>query len=426
MLRGPHPFLFVLGSSFALASGACSSGSSADAPAPDDGGVDVAEGGSSTGDSSAVDTGGGADAGDAAREGGVTGDTDRVDTTVPPADGSGESLASSFVFVGCNRLKKGDWDPTANPSSANVPQLTQTFVDIVAMPDAPRFFFMTGDLVLGLQTDATIMAGQLDAWATLYKAAPIAAKVPVVPIVGNHEMLYKDKAAGVELSNGPSDAVWTTWLAAQGFDAHAGNGPTRAAPNADALQDDQSKLSYSYDDGPIHFVVLDTDTWTTTADPATGSTQIGWIALEWLKADLAAAQASAGVSSIFVFGHKPIVSPTGKTGSDATINPSLVPELETLLDGTAKVKGYFCAHAHQWDAQRLPGSRGVYQVVAGNGGSPLESGWAVASPYYGFTEARVYTSGRVGVVSHQRPVPSPYYATSTVAATPVAELTIAP
>ena len=148
--------------------------------------------------------------------------------------------------------------------------------------------------------------------------------------------------------------------------------------------------------------------------------------LEWLKADLAAAQANAGVSSIFVLGHKPIVAPAGGTGADAAINPALVAGLEALLDGTAKVKGYFCAHAHQWDARKLPGARGVYQIVAGNGGSPLEAGWSVASPYYGFTEARVYSSGRVGVVSHQRPVPTPDYATSTMAATPVAELTIAP
>jgi hypothetical protein len=80
--------------------------------------------------------------------------------------------------------------------------------------------------------------------------------------------------------------------------------------------------------------------------------------------------------------------------------------LESLLDQTTKVRGYFCAHAHLWDATRLPGPRGVYQVVAGNGGSPVESSWA--APFYGFTEVRIYSTGKVGVVSHERPVPSPY------------------
>lgn len=341
-------------------------------------------------------------------------------------DGGADSLAASFVFVGCNRLQKADWDPVANPSSANVPQLTQTFADVVALPDAPGLFFFTGDLVLALKTDATLMAGQLDGWAQAYKADPIARKVPLVPLVGNHEMLYKDKASGLEFSNGASAAVWTQWLAAQGFASHAGNGPTTAPPNADALQDDQSKLSYSFDQGGIHYVVLNTDTWTTTADVATQSTKIGWIALQWLTADLTAAQANPTVSSIFVFGHKPIISPTGGSDGDSAISPALVPGLEAMLDGTAKVKGYFCAHAHEWDARKLPGSRGVYQIVAGNGGSELEPLWTEPTPYFGFTEARVYRSGRVGIVSHQRPVPMPYNASTVSPTTPAAELTIVP
>jgi len=337
-------------------------------------------------------------------------------------DGSGtDALVTSFVFVGCNRLQKADWSSQRNPSSANLPQLQRTFADVVALPDNPKFFFFTGDLVLSLVQGTTNLASQLAGWADVWKADPIASRVPLVPLVGNHEMLYKSN--GVELSNGPADAVWTQWLATNGFDAHAGNGPTTAAPNADALQDDQSKLSYSFDDGGTHFVVLNTDTWTTTADSTTGSTQIGWIALRWLTADLRAAQANANVSRIFVFGHKPILAPDGSTASADAINPALASSFASLLDSTPKVKGYLCAHAHEWFATKLPGSRGVYQVIAGNGGSQLETAWSPA--YYGFTEARVYQSGRVGVVSPQRPVPTPYNASPAMPATPVAELTIA-
>jgi hypothetical protein len=332
---------------------------------------------------------------------------------------------TSFVFVGCNRLAKADWDAQANPSSANLPQLQQTFADVVALPDKPKFFFFTGDLVLALVQGTTNLSSQLAGWASVWNADPIAATVPAVPLVGNHESLYKNDA-GVELSNGPADAVWTAWLLANGFGSHAGNGPTNAPPNADALQDDQSKLSYSFDDSGTHFVVLNTDSWTTTPDPTTGSTQIGWIALQWLTGDLQAAQANASVSRIFVFGHKPILSPVGSTASADAINPALASGIASLLDGTPKVKGYFCAHAHEWDARQLPGSRGVYQIVAGNGGSQLEPGWDASSPYYGFTQARVYQSGRVGVVSYERPVPNPYNASPATPATPVAELTIAP
>jgi hypothetical protein len=229
----------------------------------------------------------------------------------------------------------------------------------------------------------------------------------------------------VEIQNGAADAIWTTWLGANGFDAFAGNGPTTAAPNADALADDQSKLSYSFDDGDVHYVVLNTDTWTSTSNVTTGSTQTGWVALHWLEADLAAAQAKASTKHVFLFGHKPIVSPLAGAGPDDAINATFTTSLEQLLGANDKVRGYLCAHAHEWDARKLPGTgaRSVYQVIAGNDGSQLEFGWIPS--YYGFTVARVYTSGRVGITSYQRPVPNPYTGAAQ-AAVAQPEMTIAP
>lgn len=365
-------------------------------------------------------TGGtGADGGVDVPGDGGNGDGGGSDGQAPAGD-----VALSFVFVGCNRISKADWDPATNPSSANVAQLQQTLTDIAALPRTPKFVFFTGDLVLGLNKDNSILGAQLAGWSQLYKAHPVSSKVEVIPIAGNHEMLIKDKAAGVELSNPGADQVWTQWLTASGFGARAGNGPTNAAPNADALQDDQSKLSYSFDASGAHFVVLNTDTWTTTG--SSNATELGWIALSWLKADLAAAQANAQISSIFVFGHKPIVSPKGSTLADDAINPALTAGLVAALDGTPKVKAYLAAHAHEWDARKLTGARGVHQVIAGNGGSALEVGWAASPPYFGFSEARVHTNGSVGIVSYQRPVPSPYNSPTVAAAKPAPELTIAP
>ncbi len=346
-------------------------------------------------------------------------------------DAGGEALDVSFAFVGCNRLQKVDWSSQTNPSSANTAQLHQTFSDVAALATSPKFFFFTGDLVLGLNTDTTLMKGQLDGWAQAHATDPsgIATKSKLIPLVGNHEMLAKVAPAGggakVELQNTGADAIWTPWLTAKGFDTFAGNGPTTGAPNSDALMDDQSKLTYSFDDGDVHYVVLNTDTWTSTADNATGSTQIGWVALHWLQADLAAAQAKPAIRHIFVLGHKPIVSPVPSPAADDAINSAFTTSLETLLLSTGKVRGYLCAHAHQWDARKLPGSgsHDVYQIIAGNGGSQLETAWSPA--YYGFTLARVYTTGRVGITSYQRPVPNPYTA-SAQPAVAQPELTIAP
>ncbi len=399
----------------ACAAHACASSASGGGSGGSGGGSAGGGSGGAGGGSAGGGTGGGNGGGSAGGTGGGSG---------AGGGGAGDPLGSSFVFVGCNRIQKADWDPVGDPASANLPQLQQTFADVAALSDTPKFLFFTGDLVLGLVSSTATLSGQLSAWGSVYQTDPIAAKVPVVPLVGNHEMLYK--SSGVEYSNGPADAVWTSWLAAQGFGSHAGNGPTGAAPNPDALQDDQRQLTFSFDDQGTHFVVLNTDTWTTTPDATTGSTQIGWIALQWLMGDLQAAQADPNVARIFVLGHKPIVNPAGGTTSADAVNPALNASFAALLDSTPKVKAYLAAHAHLWDARALPGSRGVYQVVAGNGGSQLETGWNVASPYYGFTEIRVYQSGRVGVVSHQRPVPNPYYASPAAAAVAAAELTIAP
>jgi hypothetical protein len=360
-----------------------------------------------------------------ATTGGPDASSDTGASPQPDAGPGGDPLLASVVTMGCNRLQKADWDSTANPSSANTAQLTQDFTDIAALPVAPHLFFMTGDLVLGLNATIATLDGQLTGWASLWSGGPLASKVPLVPLPGNHEMLVKVSGNEVnnEASGSDADGEWVSWLHTSGFDSRAGNGPTTAAPNADLLQDDQSKLSYSFDDGGVHYVALNTDTWNTNGS----GSDIGWVPLQWLTADLAKAQGNPAITAILVFGHKPIVSPVGSTAMADIIHPMLTSGLESLLDSTAKVKGYFCAHYHGWDARKLPGARGVYQIIAGNAGSQLETTWTPPMTYYGFTAINVYTSGKVGIVSYERPVPSPYNATTgVVAATAQPEIIIAP
>jgi hypothetical protein len=322
-----------------------------------------------------------------------------------------DRLLTSIAWIGGCREDPAHWDKKTNPSSANVAELKQTLADIASLSVTPRFFFFPGDLVLGF-ADQPTLTGQLDAWAELYQNDPsnLSWLLDLIPIAGNHEVLVKTTrtdGTAVELANPVADQVWTDWIARNGYDLYGGNGPVVDDANADALQDDQSTMSYSFDEGSVHYVVLNTDTWTTTPDPETGSTQIGWIAFTWLEADLEAAQADPNVRTILVFGHKPIVSPLGKADSEDAINPAFTSRIEKLFDQSSKVKGYFTSHAHLFDARRLPGSRGVWQIVAGNGGTALDPSWT-KNPYFGFTVANVYRSGRVGIVPYGRPVPTPY------------------
>jgi hypothetical protein len=319
-----------------------------------------------------------------------------------------DTVGYSFVYLGCNRLQQSDWKSmqATNPSSANVPQLQQTLADLAGLSPSPQLFFFVGDLVLNLEPDdGTTLKNQLNAWTLLYNASPVAGKIPLIPLPGNHEMLQK--VNGNEVPNAATDPIWVTWLKENRLDGFAGNGPTPSGTNPDLLVDDQSALSYSFDRGSIHFVLLNTDT---LSQP----NQIGWIAYNWVVNDLQRAQQNADTTAIFVLGHKPIVSPKDATGpGDTILNTSpylLAQQLQQLLQQTPKVKAYLCAHAHEWDATQLGGAGGVWQVIAGNGGSQLESSWnPPGGPFYGFTLVKLYVSGQVSVTSYQRPVPNPYF-----------------
>jgi hypothetical protein len=322
-----------------------------------------------------------------------------------------DSVKFSFVYVGCNRLQEGDWKniEDTDPSSANLPQLNQTFADIASLNPLPKYFFFVGDLVVNLKADdGTRLKDQLEAWTPLFTASPLSGKVTLVPLPGNHEMLQQNQA-GDEVPNPACDPVWTKWMSDNGFDQFGGNGPTPTHHNPDQLVDDQSKLTYSFDDGDTHFVLINTDTLNTP--DATG-----WIAYHWIANDLYQAQKKPKIARIFVLGHKPMVAPSKHPAPTDFIFESsqypLASKLLALLDATPKVVAYLCAHAHQWQLRQFHWL-GAFQVIAGNAGSQLAGSWSpTGGPFYGFTLVKVYKSGKVSVTSYQRCVPNPYYSDS--------------
>lgn len=57
--------------------------------------------------------------------------------------GDPHKTAYSFVFMGCNRLLKGDKTPNS-PSTANLPLLLRSFTEIAALRPRPSFVVFTG------------------------------------------------------------------------------------------------------------------------------------------------------------------------------------------------------------------------------------------------------------------------------------------
>src|SRR6476646_12185191 len=203
----------------------------------------------------------------------------------PKVDPNG--IAYSFAVLGCNRLAAPE--TLGVVSTANVQELNRTFADIAALSPKPNFLFFAGDLVFGYTNDSTALDRELKGWISLYQASPAATSgIELITVPGNHATDNLSKIAYP-----PGERVWLRDMAA--YISRGGNGP--AAGGADALQTDQSKLTYSFDFKDAHFLLLNTD-------PVGND----WhVPTKWVTTDLAAAR-TRGVKHIFAIGHKPAYS----------------------------------------------------------------------------------------------------------------------
>ena len=221
----------------------------------------------------------------------------------------------------------------------------------------------------------------------------------VVPVPGNHETQCKrcGKASQVQNENAWRNMMGdliidetrlNNLLAPTGLSLNTSTwNPTTNVPsstaviggvtNPDSISTSQQQLSYSFDIGPNHFAVINTD-------PVGND---GHAPYNWLDQDLTAAVAN-GATHLFVFGHKPAfyyyyagsnVTGTGLTTSSAS---SLY-----LTDATAATNfwnviskhnaTYFAGHEHIYNVSQpvdnvTPTGGTAYQVIVGAGGSPFD------------------------------------------------------
>jgi len=301
-------------------------------------------------------------------------------------------VAYSFVFMGCNRVFKGD-KSVNNPSTANLAQLLRSFTEIAALKPRPRFVVFTGDLVLGLTSDLSELTSQLQAWVDVYRNSDLGrnSKIQLIALPGNHESLVGEK--GSQKSNPGAEAVWLTVM--QPFIA-GNNGPGIGGP--DNLQSDQSQLTYSFDFRDSHFVMLNTDPFGAVAT----------VPINWIHQDLAAAAGDAHLKHTFVLAHKQAFTP-GNADSEQALdsNPDLRNQFWDELNN-AGVGYYLVAHAHLWHASQpvspISMLQHTVQIIAGNGGSKPDPLWVKAGEnfYYGFTVVQVLKNGEVVMKSYGR------------------------
>lgn len=301
-----------------------------------------------------------------------------------------DPVVFSVAVFGCNRLEKDDWDASRNPSSANLPQLRRNFDDIAALKPIPNLLIVAGDMVLGYADDqGEAVRSQLDAWIAEYRTSNLRGKTALVPVAGNHEL--NRKVGKEKLASKYTTAVWNQWLIQNHLMPLKPNGPKIGGP--DEVADDQTRLNFSFDAGPLHFTVLNTDTRVANAE-------IARIPVSWAKKDIA--DAARRGKTIFVVGHRNLVDPTTTTG-DSPINRKQAADLVTFIKAQDRVAGYLCAHVHAHEILQIPGTK-AFQVVAGNGGSKLEDDWnPPEGRSFGFDVVSLHMSGSLTVEQYSRP-----------------------
>ncbi|MEP6556377.1 MAG: metallophosphoesterase, partial [Ferruginibacter sp.] len=294
----------------------------------------------------------------------------------------------SFVTVGCNRVDyldtaftTSDPDYSTGASTANVYQLKRLFTEISHLNPLPKYLFMTGDIVMGYINDTIALEKQLTSWRAIYESHPLSStSIQLVAIPGNHET--QDKAAGKK----SFVAAERTFQRVMDPYIRGNNGP--GVGGLDNLTTDQSKLTYSFNNGGDHFIVLNTD-------PVGADNTVPY---KWLASDIQNARAN-NARHIFTFGHKPAYSSplTPNGGLDAVATTPQRDSLWKYLEDN-NCEAMFSAHEHLWDSIH-PHAGKTWQVIAGNGGSRVEPAWATpGNQYYGYTLVNLYNDKKVNVM----------------------------
>ncbi len=255
--------------------------------------------------------------------------------------------------------KGGGWSPEFTFRTAPVEAQDFTFVvigDMGTTPAAnknleqmisenPSFVLHAGDL-----SYANGVSVIWDIW--FYQIAPLAANVPYMPSIGNHE---------VEPDLGLSSYLGRF-----------------ALPN--------NERWYSFDWGNVHVVSMNTESPHTPESAQ----------LVWLKKDLADASGNPDIDWIVVFFHKPPYSSSPIHGSNLSVRETICPLLEEY-----GVDVVFSGHNHTYERSHpikdgVLDPQGTVYVVTGGGGYSL---YPVGNDYWTARSESIYHHIRVDITA---------------------------
>ncbi len=310
-----------------------------------------------------------------------------------------DSVLLSFVFTGCNRVgRHSKHNPNAtDASTANLSALKRIYQEAVDLERRPDLFFFLGDMVLG-ESNLYDLNTQLSAWARLYEDTNFSkisvSNIEMVAVPGNHEFLYYEASDGGEYPLKDAINAWMTHM--QPFLPN----DRIAVAGADSLI---NRASFAFSRGNVGFVVMNTDTYDA---PSAGHPygEEGQIPTDWIVAQLESFKADAAIEHIFVLGHKPYYIGNSIASGHSGI-PDGAPVWKKMEDVHAIAM--LSAHIHDYQHSQINGK--VHQVIAGNGGSPLDIHDTQCPAFFGYTIIDIMKSGRVNLTSKGFDTGNPCY-----------------
>jgi hypothetical protein len=304
-----------------------------------------------------------------------------------------EKMSYTFVVAGDDRVAPED--TAGNPSTINIYHFKRLLAEVAQLSPLPKYLFFNGDLVLGYTGHDTVkLANELRAWIKLYKESPLASSgVELVAIPGNHEIVEKEGSGKIAFVTNERIFVREMHDYIRGD-----NGPkaTGFVPGTDSLWTDQSRLSYSFDFGGDHFVILSTDA-------VARESRISW---HWLKNDLKDAHEN-GARHIFLFGHKPPFPSHYESESGMEEFKASRDSMWAVIE-KYNCDAYFGSHFHLWDSVQMHKGK-TWEIVCGNSGAPMGKDWPQS--YYGYTIVGV--SDKVDITSMGHDVDKEHYTAPT-------------
>ncbi len=303
------------------------------------------------------------------------------------APSKGSKAAFTFAYASDSRSGSGGGERDVY----GVNKYILRRIGAVALDNGARFVQFTGDLIDGYKTNRGELQLQYANWKRTVE--PFAHYIPVIPAIGNHEVLgtvFDNGGWGAFFDKFPFEETSAERIFSDNF-VNPLNGPD--SEDGSQYDPDPRKMDfppysetvYYYTYGNTAVIALNSDYWYAPSIrqyPEGGGNLHGYLMdnqLEWCRRTLEMLEADANIEHIFVTQHTPILPNGGHTkddmwyGGNNAARPTIAGHpvdkgiierrdqyLDLLMNHSSKVDAILTGDEHNYNRLRLTEDTPIY------------------------------------------------------------------